>query len=605
VTERRIHLAKGRTLPLDLVSQTIAILGIRNSGKTNTAVVLVEEALPHVQTVVIDPLDVWYGLKSSADGKREGFPVTVLGGPHGDLPLLDTDGKVIADAIAERPASVILSLRHLSKAGQRRFVRDFAERLYHRKGEPGRDTPLFVVIDEADAFVPQRIPHGFEDLVGAIDDLVRRGRASGFGVTLISQRAAVVNKDVLTQIEMLVAHRHTSPQDRKALDAWVEEHGDQDKRATFLRELGGLPQGTAYLWSPGWLEVFERVQIRMRKTFDSSATPKLGARRVEPTRLAAGDLDAFREQLAASIAAAERNDPAKLRAEIARLQKAAAEIRPSAVAERVEVPVYTPEERDAIARLAAEVEARGSDVREVVEVINDASARLADVRARLADMVAAVDRLADKATRVPINGRGRPIDPLTERPLAKGVALRTREAMPGLDRVRAAVPVERASRGEQGILDALLYLANVGASPASRQRVAFVARQAATSSAYERKLSALARANLIRYPQPGMLELTEAGAMRANAPAEAPTTEALQQAIYGRLDAGSRDILATLVNVYPEGLSRERLALKVGQAHTSSAYERKLSGLRNLGLLDYPERGTVAATGALFLPGDR
>lgn len=95
---------------------------------------------------------------------------------------------------------------------------DFAERLYHKNRQP-----LHLVLDEADAFAPQRPMKGQERLLGAIEDLVRRGRARGIGVTLVTQRAAVLNKDVLTQAEVLVALRTIAPQDREAINAWIRE----------------------------------------------------------------------------------------------------------------------------------------------------------------------------------------------------------------------------------------------------------------------------------------------------------------------------------------------------------------------------------------------
>jgi DNA helicase HerA-like ATPase len=59
-----LSIAKGLTLPTEAVTQTLAILGIRGSGKTNTAVVLSEELLKAKhQTVIIDPVDVWWGPK--------------------------------------------------------------------------------------------------------------------------------------------------------------------------------------------------------------------------------------------------------------------------------------------------------------------------------------------------------------------------------------------------------------------------------------------------------------------------------------------------------------------------------------------------------------
>ena len=81
----KLRIADSFTLPADFASMTSATLGIRGSGKTTTAAVAFEELLSiNYQVIAIDPTDVWHGLKSSADGKRPGFPIVVLGGPHGD-----------------------------------------------------------------------------------------------------------------------------------------------------------------------------------------------------------------------------------------------------------------------------------------------------------------------------------------------------------------------------------------------------------------------------------------------------------------------------------------------------------------------------------------
>ncbi len=90
---------------------------------------------------------------------------------------------------------------------------DFAERLYHRNRDP-----LHLVLDGADAFAPQRTDPGGQRLLGAIEDLVRRGRARGIGLTMISQRPAVLNKDILAQAEVLIALRMTGPRDVAAID---------------------------------------------------------------------------------------------------------------------------------------------------------------------------------------------------------------------------------------------------------------------------------------------------------------------------------------------------------------------------------------------------
>ncbi len=330
----KLHIAPKLSLPIEAETETFAIIGKRGVGKTSTAVVLTEELLTAEQhVVVIDPLDAWWGLRSSADGKGPGFPITVLGGVHGDLPLAEEAGAIIADFVVEQQLSVVLSLRHLTKNGQRRFVTSFCSRLYHRKGEPQYRTPLHIMIDEADSFVPQRIFSGQEQMVGAIDDLVRRGRSSGIGVTLITQRAAVIHKDVLTQIEVLVCMRTISPQDRKALETWIEAHDARDQRGEFMESLASLEKGEAWFWSPGWLGIFQRVQVRLRGTFDSSATPKIGERTVKPKQLAPVDLEKLQAAIAATIEKQKSEDPRELRKKIAelerKLEKAGKEVAPA------------------------------------------------------------------------------------------------------------------------------------------------------------------------------------------------------------------------------------------------------------------------------------
>src|SRR6185312_13986395 len=109
------------------------------------------------------------------------------------------------------------------------------------------------------------------------DRIVRRGRNSGVGMTMISQRPQVVNKDTLSQVEVLICHRLLHKLDRKNVkEAWVEGHDEGGHAEEFMGSLASLERGTAWVWSPSWLNVFVRVHMRERETFDSSATPKIG-----------------------------------------------------------------------------------------------------------------------------------------------------------------------------------------------------------------------------------------------------------------------------------------------------------------------------------------
>lgn len=99
-----LKLSKKLALPVETLTSATAVLGLRGSGKTNTAGVIVEEALElGQQAVIIDPLGVWYGLRSNREGTKAGYPVLVIGGYHGDIPLEETSGKIVADFIVEPP----------------------------------------------------------------------------------------------------------------------------------------------------------------------------------------------------------------------------------------------------------------------------------------------------------------------------------------------------------------------------------------------------------------------------------------------------------------------------------------------------------------------
>lgn len=79
--------------------------------------------------------------------------------------------------------------------------------------------------------------------------------------------------------------------------------------------------GEAWIWSPSWLQVFEKVKIRIRRTFNSSTTPSVGEMRVEPQRLAAVDLDAIGAKMRETMERAKENDPVALKAELKRLRR--------------------------------------------------------------------------------------------------------------------------------------------------------------------------------------------------------------------------------------------------------------------------------------------
>lgn len=313
-----LNISKQFILPIDAITETLAILAKRRVGKTYTASVIAEEFIKNkLPFVALDPTGAWWGLQSSKDGKEAGFPVYILGGDHG-IALEPTAGKVIAEQVVKHPSFYVVDVsKFKSNAEQDRFATDFAEHLYRIKAD--HPEPLHLFIDEADAFIPQRPFGGQQRMLGAFEALVRRGGIRGIGVTLISQRAAVINKNVLTQTECMIILRTTSPQDRNAIDEWIKLNGTEEERKILLSSLAKLQQSEAWIYSPGWLEVCEKINIRERITFNSSRTPKVGEKKINPV-LAKVNIDKLSKEIHSTIEKQKENEPAALKKKIRDLE---------------------------------------------------------------------------------------------------------------------------------------------------------------------------------------------------------------------------------------------------------------------------------------------
>ncbi len=568
-------------LPDQAVTETFAILAKRGMGKTNTAVVMAEEMIAggH-QVVVVDPTGVWWGLRSSADGRRPGLPVVILGGEHADVVLEPTSGELVADLVVDENVSCVLDLSLMRKAQQIRFFTAFAERLYHRNRQA-----LHVFVDEADEFCPQRPQKGTERALGATEDLVRRGRSRGIGVTLISQRSAVLNKNVLTQAEVLVALRMTGPQDQAAIAEWVKHHGDQDKRGELMAALPSLPVGTAVIWSPGWLELFSRVEVRKRHTFDSSATPKVGQRPLEPQARAEVDLEQLRRRMATTIERAAAEDPAQLRRRVHELEtelRAARAAKPPA--EVVEVPVLGEEQR-------AHLEATLKDL----HVSRDG----------LAELLEALDqRLQELATRYGppsvVQPPVAPAAPSRPRPARRGArrdaSVEPSAALPAPDEETAAHDV-KLKAGARRILAAL---ARHHPMSTTRAQAGTLSGFKVSGGTFQSYWSSLKRAGLIEEVG-GQVKVTSTGLATAGVPVATPaTTEELLEVWRQALKAGARTMLDLLVEAYPEGITRDELGERAGYSVSGGTFQSYLSALRRNGLVEV-DGDLVTASATLFL----
>lgn len=584
-----IRLAPNFAMPDEAVTQTFGILAKRSAGKSNAGAVMAEEmSAADLPFVVIDPVGAWWGLRSNAKGTPAGgLSIPVLGGYHGDVPIEPTSGKLLADLIVGENLSAVLDVSHFeTEAPKRRFLADFAERLYTVKGKPGNDTPLHLFLEEADDYIPQSPRGDAARTLGAFERIVKRGRSRGIGATMITQRSASLNKDVLTQIETLIVLRIVSPTDRKPIADWVKYHGQATEILSSLQE---LKPGEAWVWSM-WLDTTERVQIRRRRTFDSGATPDVKKKRSVAT-LSDVDLDALHAQMKETIERAKSSDPRELQKRIRELEVELSQ-KPSNVKEIVkpevrEVPAMTDAQYAAFDRMFTESMKLEERVKDVIdEFWQKLSGPFIDVTETVAEIHDRERALEGRSVPEPV-ARALPPQPMSEATItAPATGLRA-----------AVTPSERK------VLDGLAWLKVAKLTPASRARLGWISGYKPGGGRFGNLLSEMRTSGLIDYPSEGMVDLTAHGTSFATAPLAVVTVEHMHGMVLSKLSPSERKIVEPLLRHYPKGLSREELGDLAGYDARGGRYGNLLSALRTLGVIEYPSQGVVRAAPVLFLEG--
>jgi hypothetical protein len=257
----------------DAVTMTFGILAKKNSGKTYLAMVMAEEFLrTRMPFVVVDPTGVWHGLRLDASGEPSVHRVLVMGGPRADVDMKPHDGEAAArSAIAIYPCPTILDISEMVPDEQYDFMAAFGQALYGLNRRP-----LHIFVDEADEFCPQQPSQHQKKVLGVWDRMVRRGRLRGIGLTLITQRSAVINKNVLSQIDGLFVLNTIAPPDLEAIETWMKRVVPVEERVSCLKQLPKLPQGRTFYMQGGGDHRFASFTVRSKTTFDTSKTPRMG-----------------------------------------------------------------------------------------------------------------------------------------------------------------------------------------------------------------------------------------------------------------------------------------------------------------------------------------
>jgi hypothetical protein len=255
-----LNISKDLELDLEsLIGQCVAILGIRGSGKSNTAGVIFEELLNNNYPMsIVDIEGEYFGLK-------EKYEVLVVG--TGDGVEIEIDAGCAAEIAAvsmEKNVPVVLDLSGFLSEERNEVLMEYLSSLWNLAGTLRR--PYIIGIEEAHEFIPQGVKTELKEMISRI---ALRGRKRGLGAIVVSQRSAKVEKDVLSQAGMLLLHRVVHEVDMRVYSELLPWRKSEVKEI-----IGSLETGNCIFMNG---ETVRPIYVRERATFHAGFTPSLEA----------------------------------------------------------------------------------------------------------------------------------------------------------------------------------------------------------------------------------------------------------------------------------------------------------------------------------------
>jgi len=252
----KLKLGPNIELPLrEAIGQCVAILGIRGSGKSNTAGVIFEELLAaRYPLSIIDTDGEYFGLK-------EKYEVLVVGeGENVDIELNPESAAGVAEVSLREGLPVVVDVSGMLSEDRDQFVLEYLSRLWELAGKLRR--PYMIGIEECHEFIPQSVRTELKETVARI---ALRGRKRGLGTVVISQRSAKVDKDVLTQAGMLFLHRVVHEADMRVYGELLPW-----RKAEVKEQVAGLGVGECIFMAD---QMVRKAKVRLRNTFHGGFTP--------------------------------------------------------------------------------------------------------------------------------------------------------------------------------------------------------------------------------------------------------------------------------------------------------------------------------------------
>jgi DNA helicase HerA-like ATPase len=201
--------------PQERLEELVAVLGIRGSGKTNTAAVLMEELLGiGLPIQVVDIRGEYFTLKDKFER------VAVVGRGLFSEPEVNINldnAATVAETTYLNGVPTVFDLSNIPSDEWGHLLGAYFSRIW--KLAAANRIPTFVFLEEAHNLVPQVGKTAVSEL---FVKYASEGRMHGLSAILVGQRAARINKNVLSQAGILFLHKVKAPADMKVYEAMID-----------------------------------------------------------------------------------------------------------------------------------------------------------------------------------------------------------------------------------------------------------------------------------------------------------------------------------------------------------------------------------------------
>lgn len=257
----KVRMGSNLAFPVDLAVRKISWIGKSGSGKSYAVGLALEQMRKcGIRFIVLDPVGTHTGIAS-----MQGVVFhEVQRGMH--------VGRFVR-YILENDLNIIVNLRALTFEEQRVFVKLFCENLYRWNKEFG---PRHLVVEEVQQFAPQGGKSESKEMLQVLSTM---GRMEGIGLSVITQRPAIVDKTVIANTDAFIFFQLMMPQDLGAVTEVLTARtnmADEDQRRIedIIAKMPSLQKGRAIIYSPEWLQRTEEVSIDgKRVTKHTGQTP--------------------------------------------------------------------------------------------------------------------------------------------------------------------------------------------------------------------------------------------------------------------------------------------------------------------------------------------